>query len=752
MSSTGLEGIKKILVKIAMKGDWKEVVNIYEEHPEIHKAKITKSGDTALHIAISDGKDHIVEQLVQLMIAKSGRVAVEALKTQNERGNTPLHLAASVGNVRMCKCIANMESELIGCRNHDGETPFWLAALHGRKEAFLCLQSFLGKNQGYSFCRRNDGETILHCAISGEYFDLAFQIIHLYENLINYVNEQGISPLHLLASKPSAFKSGSRIRGFHKIIYHCLFVDKLEVQTYHRQPLSQELEYSNSAKYPENYQSCTNFAWLITKLFCLLVLGRGKNDPSQQSDEEDPNRQQCPNKEKDQIALHTGIGAQGHHLFPANYLTSFEAIKFISKAMLIIFGLGSREIVKIQERKEKHVWAEQILDELLRRTSEYEYEDNGQNPQHSPSIKDVWTKPCTLMDGGHVGFSTSTSNEDSGKEDNQHDCKGEKNTKNKEDGERVRKTEMGKRETPILVAAKNGVAEMVERILQIFPVAIHDMNSDMQNIILLVVENRQPHVYELLHKMNIMKDSIFRKVDEDGNSALHLAARLGEYRPWLIPGAALQMQWEIKWYEYVKNSMPHHFFVRFNKEGKTPKEVFTETHKKLVKKGGDWLTNTSESCSVVAALIATVAFATSATVPGGVKQDIGTPILENEPAFDCFAISSLIALCFSVTSVVMFLSILTSRQQERDFGISLPRKLLLGLTSLFVSIASMLISFCSGHFFLIKDKLKFAAYPAYAVTCLPVTFFAIAQFPLYFDLIWATFKKVPQRSYKVTPL
>lgn len=198
--------------------------------------------------------------------------------------------------------------------------------------------------------------------------------------------------------------------------------------------------------------------------------------------------------------------------------------------------------------------------------------------------------------------------------------------------------------------------------------------------------------------------------------------------------------------------MPLHFFARHNRIGQTARDLFTESHKNIVKDGGQWLTNTSESCSVVAALIATVAFATATTVPGGIKEDSGKPTLENQPAFDAFAIASLVALCFSVTAMVMFLSILTSRYEEKDFGKSLPRKLLVGLTSLFVSIASMLVSFCAGHFFVLKDKLKYAVFPVYALTCLPVTFFAMVQFPLYVDLIWAIFKKVPRRSYKAASL
>ena len=200
--------------------------------------------------------------------------------------------------------------------------------------------------------------------------------------------------------------------------------------------------------------------------------------------------------------------------------------------------------------------------------------------------------------------------------------------------------------------------------------------------------------------------------------------------------------------QFVKKSLAKHLLVHYNNKCQTPKQIFTETHKALVKDGSEWLTKTSESCSVVAALIAAVAFSTAATIPGGVTQDTGKPVLRDEPAFGVFAISSLVALCFSITALVFFLAILTSRFEEKDFVMKLPRKLILGLTSLFTSIAAMLFSFCAGHFFELRDKLKFAAFPIYTATCLPISFFALAQLPLYFDLLRAIFKKVPQRSYK----
>ncbi|KAE8009772.1 hypothetical protein FH972_006188 [Carpinus fangiana] len=721
--------IKNELFKMAMKGEWEEVVNIYKSDPRAHKVKITKSGDTALHIAVSDDKEDIVERLITEIISPVGG-GKEALEIKNEQGNTALHVAASMGSVAVCQCIAQVDPSLVGVRNEDGETPFFVAAVHGKKEAFLCLLEVCGSKEGYS--RRNDGETILHVAVAGDYFDLAFQIIHLFGNLVDSVNQHGFTPLHLLAARPSAFRSGSHFGRCHTIIYHCIFVDELKKEVSNHQSIVSRKN-PNGAKapgYPENYKTCMNFFGWVRK-----AVPVGKN-VAQKSH---------PDLERQKTG-HSGASRGQLYIFPPNYVTCFEFAKLAYKALLVVLGQGSSQIKRIQEKKEKHTWSVQIMNELLLRVSSYEDGNTGTTPR--PEAEDE-TRPYTIAEGSISNSPTFLEEQepktlkDKSKAREGEDKTGEGTGKNHE---------MEKRETPILIAAKNGITEIVEKILERFPVAIHDRNVENKNIVLLAVENRQPHVYQLLLKRNILKDSVFRVVDNEGNSALHLAAKLGDYKPWLIPGAALQMQWEIKWYEFVKDSMPLHFFARYNKEGKTPKQIFTETHKDLIEKGGGWLDKTSESCSVVAALIATVAFATSSTIPGGVKEGEGTPTLENQPAFDIFAISSLVALCFSVTAVVMFLAILTSRYQERDFGRDLPTKLLVGLTSLFVSIASMLISFCAGHFYVLKDKLRYAAFPVYAVTCLPVTFFAMAQFPLYFDLIWATFKKVPQRSYKAVPL
>ena len=181
-----------------------------------------------------------------------------------------------------------------------------------------------------------------------------------------------------------------------------------------------------------------------------------------------------------------------------------------------------------------------------------------------------------------------------------------------------------------------------------------------------------------------------------------------------------------------------------NKEGKTPEEVFTEKHVVVVKEGGQWLSNISNSCLVVAGLFVTVTFSMSSTVPDSVKQ-----VNKDNKASKILAGSSFVSFCSSLIAVVMFLTILTSGYREKDFRYSLLRKLLLGLTAFHVSIASALICFCSGHFFIFKGELKSAASSSYLVVCLLlITFFAFQQLPLYVHLLWATFKKVPQRNYR----
>ncbi|TQD78506.1 hypothetical protein C1H46_035935 [Malus baccata] len=516
-------------------------------------------------------------------------------------------------------------------------------------------------------------------------------------------------------------------------------------------------------KYPENYQTCINFIRLFRASIRRVIKNAVQANQRWRGEKKsaDPENQRTPNTSNSETFLSSlneesivrakraarrgltyaesesnVVEGRGHQKFPVNYSTCFEFVKLLSKAMMIVFGSGSTEIRKIKEKKEKHKWSVQIMDELLNRARMYEYEDSGMDPQAHKDTDE--TTPYKIVDGRAV-FMLSESGDESPFPMHQQEAE-------KPNKEREEKTlELGKLETPFLIAAKNGVTEMVEKILKTLPMAIRDTNTEGKNAVLLAAENRQLLVLQLLLKRNILTRDVFSQVDNAGNNAFHLAATamLEAKNPCHDLGPALQMQWEIKWFEFVKCSVPPHFLTLYNEKNQTARDIFSESHAKLVKDGGEWLTKTSQHCSVMGGLVATVAFATATAVPGGIREATGTPILQNQAAFEVFAISSLLAMCSSVMSMAIFLSVLMSRFPERAFAKELPIKFLVGLTTLFLSILSMLVSFCAGHFFMLKDKLKHFAVPVYLMACMPLAFFAIIQLPLYCNLISMNFEKVP---------
>ncbi|KAJ0083758.1 hypothetical protein Patl1_30689 [Pistacia atlantica] len=133
----------------------------------------------------------------------------------------------------------------------------------------------------------------------------------------------------------------------------------------------------------------------------------------------------------------------------------------------------------------------------------------------------------------------------------------------------------------------------------------------------------------------------------------------------------------------------------------------------------------------VAVLIATVAFAAAYTIPGGPNQNTGFPVLMNHPFFTVFTISDILSLTFSLASVVTFLSILTSPFRLQDFKHSLPNKMTLGFTFLFLSVSTMMIAFGATVLLMIKKKESWERVMLYSFSFIPVGVFGLSYFPLY---------------------
>ncbi|KAJ0018767.1 hypothetical protein Pint_12043 [Pistacia integerrima] len=93
----------------------------------------------------------------------------------------------------------------------------------------------------------------------------------------------------------------------------------------------------------------------------------------------------------------------------------------------------------------------------------------------------------------------------------------------------------------------------------------------------------------------------------------------------------------------------------------------------------------------------------------------------------------------------MFMSILTARYAETDFLFALPKRLILGVFMLFLSVTAMMVAF-GATVYLVNFDYKGNEAGQDWVFCvvmglafLPVSMFAYSQFPLLVDLTLSTY-------------
>ncbi|GKV34827.1 hypothetical protein SLEP1_g43168 [Rubroshorea leprosula] len=250
------------------------------------------------------------------------------------------------------------------------------------------------------------------------------------------------------------------------------------------------------------------------------------------------------------------------------------------------------------------------------------------------------------------------------------------------------------------------------------------------------IAHRQEEVAKYLYKYGA---DIFYDIDEDGNNNLHLAAKLTlRFQLDRISDAASQLQSEVRWFKSVEEIVPQFFNEQKNKDGETPYQVFVKEHKNMLKEAEEWMKKTAESSTVIGALIITIMFAAAFTVPGGNDQNTGFPIFLNttEPAesftvtpFKVFIISDAISLFTAASSVLIFLGILSARYAYEDFLMSLPMKLIFGLSFLFISIATMTVAFCATLYVMLRGQQK-EVIPITVLAGILITCLALVQLPL----------------------
>ncbi|KAM7486089.1 hypothetical protein LguiA_002098 [Lonicera macranthoides] len=267
---------------------------------------------------------------------------------------------------------------------------------------------------------------------------------------------------------------------------------------------------------------------------------------------------------------------------------------------------------------------------------------------------------------------------------------------------------------PLNIASCEGVHEIVEEILASVPTMIYFVDEMKRSLFHIAIVNRQENVFNIIYQVE-HKHIFFKLQDRSLSNCLHLAGCF-EYEQKLhlqnrVAGAALQVQRELQWFKVVEEFTQIHEKEQKNNTGRTPLMVFNETHLELIAQGEKWMKQMSNSYTIVGALIVTIVFAAAITVPGGNNGSTGFPILTSNPAFLVFALSDALALFASTSSVLMFLSILTSRYGVEDFLYALPKRLIIGLATLFLSILFMMIAFGATLQIVIGDRVSWILIP-----------------------------------------
>ena len=123
---------------------------------------IDERGNTLLHFLAIYDNTVALERLLE-----KGLLMSQDLRKANQKGNTPLHEAARLGWKKFAGILRDEDEDLVLARNHKGETPIYVAVKCGNGEVF-CL--FYEKFRSESAMTRFDGRTVLHAAVTEEYY------------------------------------------------------------------------------------------------------------------------------------------------------------------------------------------------------------------------------------------------------------------------------------------------------------------------------------------------------------------------------------------------------------------------------------------------------------------------------------------------------------------------------------------------------------------------------------------------------
>ncbi|KAM1204011.1 hypothetical protein ACFX2J_019754 [Malus domestica] len=661
-----------------------------------------RRGRTPIVIAANKDRWDIVEELVQLMTE-------EQLETQNDDGETALTIAAAK-DLKIVKCLVAKNMKLLGIADGHGRTPIVIAAEHDRWDIVEELVQLMTEEQLET--KNDDGETALTIA-AAKNLKIVKCLVAKNNKLLCIADGRGSTPIVIAANK-----------------------DRWDIVEELVQLMTEEqLETKND----DGETALTIAAAKDLKIVKCLVAKNNKLLRIADGDQMTPILSAAKNDRWDIV----------RYLYPLTLLEDLKPENGPCGSQLVIYCLQAKQF-------DIHVeHAPSVSDARIN----VQNQENEQGDQRNSTVFGLLQGlPSRLSESLGINRirdlkllhvrSLQILN---------RTCEKIKHLNNEE-------MMRYKLYETVFNAVENGIVEIVISLCKakpellirkrprkgpyeepIFPDSLlpHSMVKEpafQESIFHYAVECRQEKVYSLVYgagTRNYLATLNNNRVEK----MLYHAGKLdplAKEKLDCIPGAALQMQRERQWYKEVESMVTTPRAPPFTEYGLNAARFFTKNHKELHEKGEKWMKDTASSYIIVSALIITIMFAAAFTVPGGHNQETGFPIFLNEKLFMVFVVSDAISLFSSVTSALMFLSILTSRYAEDDFLKSLPTKMIIGLSTLFISVATMMVAFSSAIFLMLRDKSSIST-PIISLAGVPVILFVWMQFPLLLEIIVSTY-------------